>query len=416
MQLAEQGLVNLDDEIGSILDFDVQNPYYTDRAITVRQILSHTSGIIDGDTYSDFLSATYSDDPIPDIRELINSNGSYYSTGLFNNNEPGSYFNYSNLNFGILGTIIEKVSGQRFDDYCKEHIFDALDLDASFNVNHIDNINNVAVLYRKYGSNWSPQADNYQGVQPEFTNLDGYIPGTNGLRFAPQGGLRISALDLSKLFSVFLDEGSYSGTQILEVESIEDMMAPEWEYNGSNGNNYYGLFRSWGLGMHLITNTANNDIVLPESNKMFGHPGEAYGLVSDAYIDSLRKVGIIFMTNGSGTDYTIGGGSAFYTVEKDIFDAIEASGAANLCGCLAVEENPEEQINLFPNPVNDILQIRVNQDLIGKSFSIYDLSGKMMLCEKLINSIQGLDISPLHNGIYFLQIEGSSQRYKLIKL
>jgi hypothetical protein len=271
-------------------------------------------------------------------------------------------------------------------------------------------------LYRKYGSNWSPQADNYQGVQPEFTNLDGYIPGTNGLRFAPQGGLRISALDLSKLFSVFLDEGSYSGTQILEVESIEDMMAPEWEYNGSNGNNYYGLFRSWGLGMHLITNTANNDIVLPESNKMFGHPGEAYGLVSDAYIDSLRKVGIIFMTNGSGTDYTIGGGSAFYTVEKDIFDAIEASGAANLCGCLAVEENPEEQINLFPNPVNDILQIRVNQDLIGKSFSIYDLSGKMMLCEKLINSIQGLDISPLHNGIYFLQIEGSSQRYKLIKL
>jgi CubicO group peptidase (beta-lactamase class C family) len=149
MQLAEQGLVNLDDEIGSILDFDVQNPYYTDRAITVRQILSHTSGIIDGDTYSDFLSATYSDDPIPDIRELINSNGSYYSTGLFNNNEPGSYFNYSNLNFGILGTIIEKVSGQRFDDYCKEHIFDALDLDASFNVNHIDNINNVAVFVQK---------------------------------------------------------------------------------------------------------------------------------------------------------------------------------------------------------------------------------------------------------------------------
>jgi CubicO group peptidase (beta-lactamase class C family) len=223
-------------------------------------------------------------------------------------------FNYSNINYGVLGTLVEKVSNLRFDVFCQQEIFSVLGLDASFHVNDLSNINNVAVLYRKLSGVWTPQADNYQGVYPGSGNTTGYAPGTNGLRFSPQGGLRISAKDLAMLFRLFLNQGTINGQTILTPASVQSMMAQEWLFNGSNGNNYFGLFLSWGLGMHRITNTANND-----SSQMFGHPGEAYGLISDAYVDTLRKFGFVFITNGCGVGYQTASNTAFYTIEKTNF-------------------------------------------------------------------------------------------------
>ena len=110
------------------------------------------------------------------------------------------------------------------------------------------------------------------------------------------------------------------------------MFANEWTFNGNNGNNYFGLFRSWGLGIHRITSTTGNDIVLPESSTMLGHAGEAYGLVSDAYFDTIRKVGFIFMNNGVGVGYQTNNYSIFYTIEQEVFAAIENYG--NIASCI----------------------------------------------------------------------------------
>lgn len=192
MQLVEEGLIELDEDISLYLGFELRNPNYSLTPITTRQLLSHTSSIIDGGAYSNFLSDTYNLDPIPPLSELLSPGGNYYSTNMFNNNAPGSYFNYSNINYGIIGTIIEAISNQRFDEYVKEHILDPLEIAGSFNVNHIEDINKVAVLYRKVSGSWVAQADNYQGIQPIHGNIANYEIGSNGLRFAPQGGLRIS--------------------------------------------------------------------------------------------------------------------------------------------------------------------------------------------------------------------------------
>ena len=150
-------------------------------------LLSHTSTIIDGTTYSSFLDATVNNNPIPNLSELLTTSGAYYTSGQFNNTVPGTYFNYSNINYVILGTIVEKISNTRFDVYCKQNISMPLGIDASFNVNDLVDIDQLAVLYRKPNGIWTPQADNYQGIQPVFNNLNGYIPGTNGGRFGPQG-------------------------------------------------------------------------------------------------------------------------------------------------------------------------------------------------------------------------------------
>lgn len=335
MRLWDDGRLDLDADIDTILGYPVRNHYYPSTPITCRMLLSHTSGLIDGDTYSDFLSASYNDDPIPDISEILSPQGSHYSNTNSDNMPPGTYFHYGNLNFGVLGTIVEKVTGTRFDEYCFQEIFLPLGIDGSFNVNHLADIDDVAVLYRKAGGRWLAQADDYRGVQPVFSNLAGYVAGTNGLRFAPQGGLRISGNDLAKIFTALLNEGEAGGYRLLSPSAVAQMLGTQWLYDGSNGNSSYGLFRSWGLGTHIITNTPDNDVVLSGSQRMFGHPGEAYGLVSDAYIDTDREIGLVFMTNGCGAGYAVGGRSAFYTVEKEVFDAVETYGKADSCRAAA---------------------------------------------------------------------------------
>lgn len=324
MQLVEQKKISLDDNISKILSYEIINPFYPEVTITPRMLLSHTSCLTDDPkTYDSFLSAAYEQNPVPNLSELINSKGKYYSNALFLNQKPGLYFNYCNLNYGIIGTLIEKISGERFDDYCQKYIFTPLGINASYNVSKIADINQLGTIYRKIDGNWTPQCDFYNAQNKVPENIDNYIPGTNAIRFAPQGGLRISGSDLAKVFMLFLNDGKYLTRQIISKTSIASMTSSQWKYNGTNGDNYNGLFRNWGLGIQLITNTKDNDQIFSGDASLFGHSGDAYGLVSDAFIDVKKGTGFVFITNGSGTGYANSDCSSFYAVEKEVFDAIE---------------------------------------------------------------------------------------------
>ena len=324
MQLVEQNKITLDADISKLLGFKCVNPYHPDIAITPRMLLSHTSTLTDDpNAYDSFLTATYENNPVPNLASLVTDSGNYYSKNLFLNQKPGSYFNYCNLNYGIIGTIIEKISGLRFDAYCAEFIFKPLGINATFNVNKITNINNLATLYRKIDNVWTPQTDNFNGIPPVFENINNYVVGTNAIRFAPQGGLRISATDLSKIFSIFLNEGKYQKYPIISKSSFKAMTSSQWKYDGTNGDNANGLFRNWGLGIHLSTNTKGNDEIFSGNVNLFGHSGDAYGLVSDAFVDIKKGIGFVFITNGSGKPYAPSDSSSFYAIEKDVFNLIE---------------------------------------------------------------------------------------------
>lgn len=413
MQLVEQNLLDLDADISTILGYSVQNPNHPTIPITSRMLLSHTSTIIDGTTYSSFLGATVNNNPILNLSELLTTPGAYYTSGQFNNTVPGTYFNYSNINYVILGTIVEKISNTRFDVYCKQNISMPLGIDASFNVNDLMDIDQLAVLYRKPNGIWTPQADNYQGIQPVFNNLNGYIPGTNGGRFGPQGSFRCSGQDLAKIFLVLMNKGNFNGDTLLSESSCNAMFANEWTFNGSNGNNYYGLFRSWGLGIHRVTSTPGNDIALPGSISMLGHTGEAYGLVSDAYFDTIRKVGFVFINNGIGIGYQTNNNSIFYTIEQEIFAAIENYG--NIISCLQTvgfEQIQEDLTLIYPNPTNGLVNIEIQNQTI-QSIKVYDLQGQLII----ETAESQFDLSNYPNGMYFIraQTEKGFYSYKLIK-
>jgi len=71
------------------------------------------------------------------------------------------------MNFAVAGTIIEKLSGQRFDLYVKEHILAKLRLKASFNPADIRNISQLAVLYDGVNDTWVEDTDAFHGVKPK---------------------------------------------------------------------------------------------------------------------------------------------------------------------------------------------------------------------------------------------------------
>ena len=406
MQLVEQGLLSLDDSLRSVLGYSVVNPFFPDSVITIDMLLSHRSSIIDGSTYADFLGATVNDNPIPSLSELLTPTGGYYSSSQFNTIEPGTYFNYSNVNFVILGTVVEQISGLRFDAYVKQFISDPLELDASFNVNDLLNIDQVAVLYRKPGGVWTPQQDNFLGVQPEFTNLEGYIPGTNGGRFGPQGGFRSSAKDLAKLFLLLMNQGSFEGVTLLSPESCEALLAEQWTFDGSNGNTLGGLFLSWGRGVHRITATPGADIALPNSDAMVGHAGEAYGLVSDAFFDAERKAGFIFLTNGVGNGYATNDTSAFYTVEQEVFQAIEDYADIAQCNTLSTTEQAIAFLKPFPNPTQDVLFLPECEQLENCEVNIYSIDGRRLYAEVFSVEKGNISLAALPEGIYVVRVNG----------
>jgi CubicO group peptidase (beta-lactamase class C family) len=278
-QLYEQGLLSLDADISHYLGYKVRNPKYPDNIITIRMLANHVSSLNDGMGYDGFLSATYSAQ-IPDIKELLLPDGAYYTKDTWQNYKPGGGYVYCNSGYGLLGTIVEKVSGERFDRYCKNHIFTPLNMKSSFNVDDVD-IKNLAVLYR----DTIPQYDNY-GLKKAPRDLSRYVIGTNAAAFSPQGGLRTSACDLAKFLLAHINKGYYNGAKILNDTTALILEGKVFPLKGL-GN----PVKNRGVSMHYTQS-------LLKGNVLIGHAGGAYGLVSGMYFDKYRRIGIIFMANG----------------------------------------------------------------------------------------------------------------------
>jgi CubicO group peptidase (beta-lactamase class C family) len=116
MQLVERGKIDLDAPLVQYLPY-FQMDDERHRQITIRQILSHTSGMPDmeEDEYVDFLSHPEYDDGAAER----------YVRGLKNRKliaEPGEKFSYSNIAYNVLGDMLAKISGKSFEEAMREHI------------------------------------------------------------------------------------------------------------------------------------------------------------------------------------------------------------------------------------------------------------------------------------------------------
>ncbi len=339
MRLVEEGKLNLDTDIGTYLGFAVRNPDFPDSAITTRMLLSHTSSLRDDAGYSLPMDIT--------LQSLLSPQGSRFDKGVWasrsetQDRTPGRFFHYVNLNFGVLATVMESITHERFDQYMQHAVLKPLGVPGGFTAEtlSLDDIHHVAVLYRKGQDGawksdgpWVPQTDDFQGKMPALRpGLAAYVPGTNALGFGAQGGLRTTVEGLGRIMRMLMNGGALDGVRILEITSVAAMQKLEWQYNVKplNGDNFGGEFYSWGLGTQRFTDFSGGvgvgDRVVPGGGLAgFGHVGYAYGLQSMFFYNPVKRIGFIFAISGTGVDPALYKGhySAYDPWEEKIMGAM----------------------------------------------------------------------------------------------
>lgn len=302
MQLWERGLFGLDDDISNYLGYRVRNPHYPNDKITFKMLLTHTSSILDFGGYN---AALNSPNP-PLLRDLLLPGGTAYSSSTWGSYRPGTKFSYSNFGVGIIGALVEMISGEHFDQYAINHIFRPLGMDASYVLADIVHINNVAVLYHTSGNSmFTPACDYLQGRRPQ---RKAYTLPLGNYYIGPAGAVRTSVMDLAKFMIAHMNGGVYDGVRILKKETADLMHQFQWY-----GSGLEGFYKQMGLMFHITDSLAGR--------RLTGHAGEACGLLSDMYFDLDENVGVIFMTNGGYYQFLSNG---FSNIEEAVINDIFA--------------------------------------------------------------------------------------------
>lgn len=308
MRLAEDGKLSLDRDAGDYLGYPLRNPHFPDQAITLRDLLSHTSTLRDDAGYS-----FPADKP---LKALLLAGGELYGKGAMwaPTSPPGRYFTYSNLNWGVIGTIMERVSGVRFDRLMKRLLLDPMGLHGGYNPSEFpaEDLSNLATLYRKrtvdteiWNANgpWIPQVDDYSLRPPAGpAGIDSYVIGTNATPFSPTGGMRMSARGMGKVMLMLMNKGRHESKPLLQPATLDTMFARQWAYDGSNGDTDKGLFNYWGLGNQHFPDKPGMQLVEGGGFAGVGHLGEAYGLMSVFAADLANRNGIVMLVGGVASD------------------------------------------------------------------------------------------------------------------
>ncbi len=282
MQLVEQGKLNLDADISDYLGVKIRAPGYPDTKITPRMLMSHTSSIVDSEHT---FTGQYSLDGLVGV-------------GLeFTGARPGRRFVYSNLAAGMMGGIIEKVTGEHFVDYA-QNLFKSMDIDAAYVRDFIVDQKDIAVCYDQWGNvTANPKTWNRTSANCRKTPL--------GKQYNySQSDLMISALDFTKFAMMHLNNGTYNGVKILSPESDSEMNSKQFGLN-------------WGIMTKISISK------LREGRTLYGHNGQAYGCCNACYYDPTDDSGLVFFNNGTYCGKNSHGEySVLYDMTNAVYDTI----------------------------------------------------------------------------------------------
>lgn len=312
LRLVEQGKLDLDADVSQLLGWKLRHPRWPGTPITLRLLLSHRSSLTDhagywqvklGDTLQDLLQ-----DPKAWDAE----------------HAPGTYWRYTNLNFPLVASVMERATGERFDHLMDQLVIRPLGLSACYNWTLCDAATaaRAVVLY----NGGKPVRDDHHGAKPDCAvtrsaagscDLSLWRAGENGALFSPQGGLRISMNGLSKIGRLLLGEGMVDGVRLLKPESVRMMVTPLWTYAPGTGLTYEedenetppdrGYTCRYGLAVQTLATPDPfcGDDPFGDGVPRFGHSGGAYGLIAGLWVDPATGTGVAYFA--TDTDNTAPG-------------------------------------------------------------------------------------------------------------
>lgn len=194
MQLAEKGMLDLDTAAESYLPGVILAVPQGARAINVRDLLQHTSGL-----------STYDGRSMLTIKGRNLEEALIRIGGLTAVKRPGESFQYSNANYILLGAIVEQVSGLSYSEYMKEHVFKPLEMTNSSADSALTQINGLA--------------DGYQRIFGKLTATHRSVRASN----VPAGYLAASAEDMTHFLIAQMEGGRYGDASLLSKQGMEEM-------------------------------------------------------------------------------------------------------------------------------------------------------------------------------------------------
>ncbi len=277
MQLAEAGKLSLQDPVQKYIPgFDL--PGGGGEAVTIHHFLTHTSSLpplptlgysIDQHTKPETDAKDEEPEkpapPMTTYDDLVAfiKNGEFKLLG-----KPGEYCSYSNDCYGLLGMIIEAVSGEEYEDYMQEHILRPLEMRRSnFDLEWVLRRGDVTHLYYKDEDQKVKNSSNWQVAPP----------------FVPCGWLKSTVTDLANYLSMHAGGGVLGGRRLLSPKGIETMR---------EGHHVYSRDRRYGYGLSVLSNY--HGVTLVE------HSGGLRGVASNIGYVPEEHIGVAVLTNLSG--------------------------------------------------------------------------------------------------------------------
>ena len=262
LMCVDEGLFTLDAHIRPLLP-DTKNAVALD-GITIRHLLSHTSGLRDTPEVDHALRNGYSYDQVLNTFEVICS-------------KPGERMEYCNFGFGLLGCILENVTGMCISELFRVKLFEPLGMRAALDASTLDESLIMPI---------SRVLPYKRGNDVTITTL-GRVPLTapDPLRHFGHtaGAMYTDAPSLVRLLDLIGNGGVIDGKRLISAE----MMAEMTKVQASTPT------RTYGLGLVVL----NRPEISP--HRLLGHQGFAYGCVDGAFIEEGTGRKVIFLNGGA---------------------------------------------------------------------------------------------------------------------
>ncbi|WP_090739281.1 serine hydrolase [Paenibacillus sp. Mc5Re-14] len=262
MQLVEQNKLDLNEDVNRYLH-SYKASQYQNHPFNLHQLLTHTAGL---------------DEAIYDINSLTRAGvlptEQYLSTYFQKQppiRKPGIRYEYSNVAFGLIGNIVEQVSGQGLNDYLSTHLFQPMNMPSATLELPLNN----PALAQSY--QWKREA--YLKQPFSYINLPG------------AGALNVTPNEFSHYLITHLNQGKYKGKAVLQPQTVKAMHAQQFAADARLDGIGYGFFRGQlETGVHMLW--AN---------------GKIDGFISKMVLVPSQKIGIFVISNSADTDTLLHG-------------------------------------------------------------------------------------------------------------
>lgn len=288
LQLCEAGKIDLEDDCSDYLPFKLRNPKYPEIPITIKMLLSHTSSMRDFGG-----AAMYRDDYYVNPAKCSSKDSIAL---MFFDYAPGQGYKYCNRALNLIGMIIEKASGERFDDYVRNHILTPIGItNAGYNLDSLDKSTFTTLYTYNKTKDCIERAKGYVPANEKKVKNGTYQLGIDGCYWSPTGGMKISAPNLAKWMMTLRDGGmAPSGNRILSEKSVRKMFTP---VTPGDPGKYYQI-------------TTRTEPFFIDGVTLKGHTGSAQGLKSCMFFNPESDWGFVCLCSSTKLD-TVGQGKVY---------------------------------------------------------------------------------------------------------